>query len=67
MRTGPQQETRVTGLVPVEDVEEPFFDETPPPDHDDFVAVRANGLRAIGRRWEIRRRRKQESLARGEG
>jgi hypothetical protein len=41
------------------------FDETPPPDHDDFLAVRANGLRAIGRRWEMRRRRKVESDAAG--
>lgn len=41
-------------------------EETPPPDHADFLAVQANGLRAIGRRWEMRRRLKRESLAQDE-
>jgi len=40
---------------------EELRNETPPPDPDDFMAARASGLRAIGHRWEMLRRNRQES------
>jgi hypothetical protein len=33
------------------------LDPTPPPDHDDYVEARANGLRATRERREKRRRK----------
>jgi len=33
------------------------LDPTPPPDHDDYLEARANGLRAIRERREKRRRK----------
>ena len=35
-----------------------LLDPTPPPDHEDYVEVRANGLRAVRERREKRRRKK---------
>jgi len=34
------------------------LDPTPPPDHEDYVEARANGLRATRERREKRRRKK---------
>ena len=34
------------------------LDATPPPDHEDYLEARANGLRAIRERREKRRRKK---------
>lgn len=39
-------------------------DQTPPPDHEDFMAVQANGLRYIRERWERRRRNRLLQLER---
>ena len=45
------------------DDEEPW-DQTPPPDHEEFELVSAAGRRAIGERWERRRRNRQLQLER---
>lgn len=34
-------------------------DQTPPPDHEEFELVSAAGRRAIGERWERRRRNRE--------
>jgi hypothetical protein len=44
--------------------EEESLDQTPPPDHEEWLAVARLGRRATRMRWEMRRRMKVEREAR---